>query len=147
MKQSHLRLQNTTAVILIIAASAWMSASCVNIIKYPFNSAIIRKTSFEEPDIYNFRLNQLQMNLSTIDEYLPPRVPLRYIALSNEFDELQRTQAILAPRRVGPDVKSLYVLVCASPEELSKILPSLGNVRLIVRLLDDVAIFKKEPLH
>ena len=143
MKQLNNKLQQIISIFLTVSAAALLSAACIKTIRFPFGTTIIRQPSFEEPDIYNNRLNQLQINLSTIDEYLAPEVPLRYVGLSNEYDELQRAQAILAPRRVGPDVESPFIFVCASYEEFQQLLPTLGDVQLVVRLFDDVAIFKK----
>jgi len=131
-------------VLLSIFAATWLGGYSFSIVKDPSIAGFPGLRSFNKPHIQNIKLEQLREYLSPLDKYLPAKTPLRYLGNKDENDLFSYIQAVLAPRRIGPDIGSNYIYVYSDSEEWIENRSELKKARLYYRLFNLGDIYVKD---
>jgi len=141
------QLQFRPLVVLTAAfvAAIWLGWSSLAIIRDPSHSTVFRQPSFDKPDPFNARLDRFQAIRAAIDQQLPTEVPLRYLSQRDGADQFDFLKAVLAPRRIGQDVDSLYLFVYAETPDWLASEPELKNARPVISLFGLTGIYLKNP--
>jgi hypothetical protein len=140
----HFDLKSGIISALAIGAALLISFSSVGFLKDPSGIYRLEKSSFVKPETLNIQLTWLQGILAPIDKYLPPDAGLRYVGQEEAFAYFQ---AVLAPRRIAPDLESPFILVYADPSERQVLQRDLQNTRLLARLSGQIEILQQHDLH
>lgn len=128
-----------------VAAAVLLCYSCIQLLDEPAQFAVLRQPSFDMPETFNDRLNQLQVILAPVEKMLP-NVPLRYLSETEAHNEFDFVQAVLAPRRIGPDLDSPYILVLNETDKWLSDQQELKNARLLLQLPWQIRLYQMEGM-
>jgi hypothetical protein len=148
MRVKFQRISSWLVTSLTVSAAVWLGFYSFVVISDPLKTTAFRHCSFEKPDSFNVQLDLAQKILAPINRDLPSQAPLRYLSQPEDDNyRLDYMQAVLAPRRIGPDVDSQYLFVYAETKEWLASRPELRNARLLGRFppLGDIYLRKASP--
>ena len=125
---------------LVTFATILIVLSNVEMLRNPSKSPIPELASFARPDTLNEQLNYLQSVLGSLAKNLPQDVSLQYMGNESVFPYFQ---AVLAPRRIGPELDSPYILVYAGLGESLQEYARKQHARLLLRPAFNIGILQR----
>lgn len=128
----------TCISILLFASMLLVLMPVIKFIIEPESNVTPMLDGFNKVDLFNNRLNQLQSNLLSLSTLIGEDVSLKYVGNEDLFVYFQ---AVLAPRRIGPDIDSNYLLIHSMPGESMKIIADDHNASLVALFTNDLGLF------
>jgi len=139
-----LDIKKLSVVVLLACSSGLIAMKAMEVINDPSSDPVFETDSFERPDIFNLRLDYLAAVLSPIDTIVPNDLALQYVGQEDYF---QYFQAVLAPRRVSPEIESPYVLAFLDSHQSVDGLAWSQGMTVLMKLPDNIAVLKRKPNH
>ena len=144
MDRQHLNMKAVIVSVLTTGAAALIAFAGIGFLGDPSGIYRLEKSSLVKPETLNIQLNWLQGVLAPVDRILPPDAPLRYVGQEEAFTYFL---AVLAPRRIAPDLDSPFILALCRPDERQAFAADLRNTQLLVRLSDQIEILQQGDRH
>lgn len=140
MNPGRYSLKSILLSALITVATILIVLSDVEMLRNPSKIPFPELASFERPDTLNEQLNYLQSVLGSLAKNLPPEVSLQYMGNEDVFPYFE---AVLAPRRIGLELDSPYILVYAGLGESLQEYARQQHARLLLRPAFNIGILQR----